>query len=684
MSARIIAGFAALVALIAGAGAAAPYRHPAGAPASDRIIIQWRARGVAAMQIESIEGRAARLQATSGQTLHAARNIHDKLDVLRLERALPAAALQATVARLRLDPSVEYAEVDARVYVHAFPLDAPDDPRFLAGSDAIGSWRGQWYLQDGLAQNASTATPAAIGVTTAWRTTTGSPGIIVAVLDSGIEFNHPDLGSTADGGPLLPGFDFVTCDDGTDFCTDPTNVLIANDGDGWDPDPTDPGDWIEGNDLNAASGVFKSCALGESDWHGTRVASIIAARTNNAAGMASIAPGVLILPVRVLGKCAGYMSDVIAAMRWAAGLSVTGVATNPYPATIINLSLGTARPCSTAEQSAINEIKPLGVVIVASAGNDGGPVNTPANCQGVLAVAGLRHAGTKVGYSSVSSAAATVSIAAPAGNCVNIGAGSECLYSIEAASNDGKTLPGNPLYTYSVFAPGYGGNSRNVASVGTSFAAPMVSGVAALMASVNPNLTPALLATRMQSAATSFPTPAVDENGAALSACTVRATSTDSQGKYTDIPTNPTACVCTTATCGAGMVNAAAAVAAALLPIAGISASDHSGSIGQTITLDGSASTAAPGHRIATWAWSSSPSVDFANANQPVARFVFPALRPITVKLTITDEGGRQDSASLTINSSTGIGSGGGGACGAELAVLAALALARWRRRNLN
>jgi serine protease len=484
---------------------------------------------------------------------------------------------------------------------------------------------------------------------------------------------------------VLPGRDFVSCDDGNDFCSEAANTLIANDGTGWDPLADDPGDWVDSNDLAAVSGVFDGCETGDSSWHGTRVAGIIAARTNNAAGMAAIAPGVLILPVRVLGKCTGYLSDVVAAMRWAAGLSVTGVALNPYPATIINLSLGAAQPCASSEQDAVDEIRARGVVIVASAGNDGGPVNTPANCSGVIAVAGLRHAGTKVGYSSLSSTAARVTIAAPAGNCVNIAAGSECLYSIETASDAGKTVLESPVYTYSVLAPGYSGNSTNVANVGTSFAAPMVSGVAALMASVNLNLTPSLLATRMQGAATAFPTPTVDENNDPIATCAVRSAATDSSGNYTDVPADPVACVCTTGTCGAGMVNAAAAVAAALRPIASFTASDRTGSVGQTITLDGSASAAATGHTIATWAWTSSPSVSIEGANRSVAIFVFPALRPITATLTITDDAGRQDSATLTIDSTTGIGSdGGGGVLGAELAALAGLALARWRRRNLN
>jgi serine protease len=654
----------------------------------DRIVIKWREQGVAAVQIDSIEARTARLQASSGLALRSLRNVHDKLDVLRLDHPLSATLMRSAVARLRLDPSIEYAEVDARRYIQAFPVDAPDDPRFIAGADATGQWRGQWYLGDGQAQDVATPAPAAIGATTAWKTTIGSPAIIVAVLDTGVDFAHPDLGRYEDGGPLLPGYDFISCDDGAHSGCGAADALIANDGDGWDANASDPGDWIEAADLADHPDIFDGCEQNESSWHGTRVAGLIAARTNNGAGIAAIAPDVLILPVRVIGKCTGYMSDIIAALRWASGLDVTGVPANPYPATIINLSLGGSQPCSSTEQAAIDEARARGVVIVASAGNDGGPIQTPANCEGVIGVAGLRHVGTKVGYSSVSSSDGAVAIGAPAGNCVNLSTAAECLYSIETTSNAGTKTPEGPTYTYSLFAPGYTGNTTNAANVGTSFAAPMVAGVAALMASVNLNLTPSLLATRMQESATAFPTPTIDENGLAITACTLRSATTDSNGSYTDVPANPTACACTQSTCGAGMVNAAGAVAAALRPIASFLASDTEGSVGQTITLDGTSSMAATGHAITRWEWSASPQVRFARGNEAIAEFVFPALRPITVTLTVTDDAGRRDSISLTIDSSTGIASsGGGGRFGIELWALAALAclvVSRGRRRRPN
>ena len=158
----------------------------------------------------------------------------------------------------------------------------------------------------------------------------------------------------------------------------------------------------------------------DSSWHGTKVAGVIGAATNNGIGVAGIAPATMLLPIRAIGVCTGRVSDIAAAITWAYGGSVTGVPTNAHPANIINLSLGAAEACSATEQAAVSAAIAANVLVVAAAGNAGGPVNAPANCNGVLSVAGIREAGTKVGYSSLSSTAAAVTIAAPAGNCINI------------------------------------------------------------------------------------------------------------------------------------------------------------------------------------------------------------------------------------------------------------------------
>jgi serine protease len=665
--------------------------------ATDRIIVKWRDSGVAAMQIASVQDRTARLAGSSGIALIPVRNIHDSLDVMRMPTALSGDRLRAVIARLRADPSVEYAEPDGHRYVQA----TVNDPRFVAGSDAVGSWTGQWYLLP-----SSSSTPAAIGATTAWDTTMGSASVVVAVIDTGVRLDHEDL-----QGKLYPGYDFVGCDQGesvdsngyeTATCSvsgSAATYVVANDGGvGWNSDPSDPGDWISSTDLTTQptetvlndNGCTSSSP---STWHGTRVAGIIGAIANNNVGIAGTAPSTMILPVRAIGKCVGYLSDVVVAMRWAAGLSVTGAPANPYPAQIINLSLADATACSTTEQDTVDDINAQNVLIVAAAGNEGGPVDAPANCTGVLSVAGIRHDGSKVGFSNLSSAAAAIGIAAPGGNCVNLGAstqpyfvspGPPCVYSIETLSNASATTPAaGSFYTYALFNADYAtytANVDNVGNVGTSFAAPLVSGVAALMLAANSALTASELMTRLESSALAFPS----SSSSTTTACALAATTTNTNNQYTDTSQdNP--CLCTTATCGAGMLNAASAVQTAVNADVTIAISTDGADPGQRVTLNGGGSTARAGNTISAYQWTASPSISIENANSAVAQIVFPAFRSISVTLTITDNTGAQTSGTAVVLSKLAAATGGGGgAFGWELSALALLAAWRVRRRYWN
>jgi serine protease len=653
---------------------------PGGQPPTDRVIVKWRTEGVAAVQIDSAAERALSLAGSSGLALAPLRTIADRLDVYRLAAPLGGSALQRTLEHLKANPAVQYAEADERRYI----LAAPNDPRYVAGSDANGSWSGQWYLGD---PNATT--PAATGAASAWSTATGQ-NLIIAVIDTGVDTTHPDLGALASGGKLLPGYDFICNDSGSVCQGTATNntYLVANDGGGWDADPSDPGDWISTADLTRSDNFFKGCGDGtnhdqplDSSWHGTRVAGIAAAMTNNGIGIAGTAPGAYILPVRVIGKCSGYISDIVAGMYWAAGVgntAITNVPANPFPAQVLNMSIGAHTTCTQTEQDAVTAITQAGHLIVAAAGNDGGPVSAPANCTGVLSVAGIRHIGTKVGFSNVSSTAATISIAAPAGNCVNLNTTHPftlpCLYSIETTSNSGKTVPGGSTYTYALLAPGYTGTLLNEGSAGTSFAAPIVSGIAAMMVQANVNLNAAQIIARMQAGATAFPVPAVPATGGI---CHVASLAKDANGNYTDIQSSD--CQCTTATCGAGMVNAVGALAQALVPQVSLVTSVDSASVGDSVSLDGSGSTAATGHTIVSFAWSTDPAVAIENPTSAKARFVMPGLRPVTVTLVVTDDLGRTASAQKTVY--TGLlpagRSGGGGFPGWALALLAAMLLAR-------
>lgn len=585
-------------------------------PTPQRIIVKLRESEMANV---STAADVSNLTQRIHLSLKETRQLTGRMHVMEVEPAVTGESVEATLARLRADPAVEYAEIDQRRYAHAIP----NDPLYT----------GQWYLQN------DSATPSAIDAVSAWDTTTGDSGIVIADLDTGVRFDHPDLLRAGAGGQLLPGYDFIS------------NATVANDGDGRDADASDPGDWISTSDTSNPQ--FSGCPTSVSSWHGTRVAGILGAITNNGVGVAGLTWNGRILPVRVLGKCGGFDSDIQEAMLWAAGVRVTGIPDNPNPANIVNLSLGSAGACTQSYRDVINQLTSLGVLIVVSAGNEGGPVDAPANCSGVAAVTGLRHVGTKVGYSNLGP---EVAVSAPAGNCVN--ASGACLYSIDTTYNTGTTTPGNNDYT----------NQFNT-NLGTSFSAPIVSGIAALMKAVNGNLNPSQLIARLKEGTTAFPV----SSDPAIPNCK----DPKSSSKLQD-----TECNCTTRTCGAGMANAAKAVAAALRPIAAISA-PPSIAPGQDVVLQGGGSTAADLHSISTYSWSivngGSAPPGISGANTATATVTAPTCGSYTMRLTVTDDAGRQDTADAVVSPTTpSCGGGGGGAL--DLATLLAGMLVAARR----
>lgn len=521
------------------------------------------------------------------------RGRNSQIQVVRPGKRNAAEVLQ----QLKTQSDVEFVAIDQRRRRHSIPNDS--------------LFADQWYLQN--------TQPAAIGASTAWDTTTGSAGTIVAVLDTGVRFDHPDLARASSAGKLLPGYDFIAADPGS-----ATRFLTANDGDGRDADPTDPGDWIDSNDRQQAQ--FDDCDIENSSWHGTRVSGLIAAASNNSIGIAGAAWQTWILPVRVLGKCGGYDSDILDAMRWAAGLPVAGIPVNPYPAQIINLSLGSEDACSAPYIDVIEELTQHGVVVVASAGNGGGPVESPANCPGVIAVAGLRHAGTKVGYSSLGP---EITIAAPAGNCVNTSGA--CLFSLTTTFDIGRTVPAGSGYT-----------DQFSTNLGTSFSAPLVAGVGALMHSVNARLAPQHMIARLRESARNFP----DGGPTPPPTCHVPVDANDTQLAE---------CVCTTSTCGAGMLSAPNAVIAAQRPITSILAPTNV-TAGAVLSIDGSSSSAACGRSIAAYRWEviSAPGTSVplpSNPNQAITEIAAPISGSYTLRLTITDDRGSVDSGDLFIAS---------------------------------
>ena len=669
--------------------------HAAAGEPIARIVFRLRTppatgRALEADAEETPRPVGERLQAVAGRTgvsLHLAFSLTGDIHVARLLLTETGTGLAATLAALRADPAVEYADPDRRRYIHAGGTAVtPDDPLF---EPTPGGATGQWYL------GAPTATPsgmslAAVNAVGAWGSVTGSAGIVIADLDTGVRFEHPDLGRADSGGKLLPGYDFI----GPDGAAGGTTFVTANDGGGRDADASDPGDWVTSGDLT--NSFFTDCSAGNSSWHGTRTAGILGARTNNGLGIAGIAWNSWILPARVLGKCGGYDSNILAAMLWAAGIPVSGVPVNPYPARIINMSLGSVGQCSAGSggyQDVIGQLAARGAIVVVSAGNEGGPVDSPANCPGAIAVTGVRHIGTKVGYANVGP---EVAIAAPAGNCVNT-AGA-CLFSIDTTTNLGATMPGASSYT----------NQSNF-NIGTSFSAPIVAGIAALMLSANSNLTAAQLKRRLSASARAFPVVATDDTGAALPMCAVPPPG----------GTEAIECNCTTSTCGAGLADAEAAVAEALRPIAALALAATTAP-GQSLTLDAGGSAAACNHSIASYAWAILPSSTapgtpaLTSLTGSSTSLDAPTSGTISVSLTVTDETGRTDVARVDVTSAltsttapasagthacaieipppvattptppaTGGGGGGGGGGALDPLLLACLLLARRRVREV-
>jgi serine protease len=561
--------------------------------AGARVIVKYKALGQLMRTPASAAARgpqfASRMAERLGATLRDGRVIDARSQVLHGDKGLSSAAL---AARLAADPEVEYAVPDLRRHA----LAAPNDPLFAA-SGAISPAAGQWYLR---APDATFV--SATNALAAWALTTGAATIVVADVDTGVRFEHPDLFAK-----LLPGYDFIS------------DAATAGDGGGRDNDATDPGDWTTAGQCGSGQ------AAEASSWHGTQTSGLIGAQTDNGVGMASMGYNVMVLPVRVLGKCGGTDSDIIAGMLWAGGVSANPVA-NPHPARVINLSLGGTGSCNAAYADAISQLTAAGVVVVAAAGNaEGLAVGVPANCAGVIAVAGVRHAGTKVGFSSIGP---EVALAAPAGNCVN--SSGACLYPILTTTNSGSTTAVASTYS----------DSSNY-SVGTSFASPLVAGTAALMLSANPGLTPAQVKSLLKSSARSFP-----------------ATSSDTTVLQCHAPNGVAQdeCICTTSTCGAGLLDAGAAVAAAVAltgPVAVFTASAASVLVGASATFDASTSSVPSGRTISSYRWaltSGSGIAAFRGASNAVtASVVASAAGSYTLQLTVTDSTGQSGSISRTI-----------------------------------
>jgi serine protease len=626
---------------------------------------------------EIAQTRATALGMRTGHALRAGLSLDERTHVV-MASGLSGAQL---MKRLAADPEVEFAVVDLR----RKHLAVPNDPLFGGATVNAETVSGglpsrvidQWYLK------APSSTPgqvvSSVNAPAAWDLTTGTATVVVAVLDTGVRTDHPDL-----AGQFVSGYDMIGYGS-----PGSRSSGIANDGDGVDADPSDPGDWITFAENNTSGGDFYHCDQAsdgsypkvDSSWHGTRVSGLIAAKSDNRQGMAGVGWGLKIQPIRVLGKCGGYDSDIMAGMKWAAGLTLPGISANPSKAKVLNLSLGGAGSCdpnaaglTTSQRDTarlyretITSVNAAGATVVIAAGNsEGQAVGLPGNCPGVVTVAALRHVGTKVGFSSIGS---EVTIAAPGGNCINILSGQPCLYPMISTTNAGTTAPaaysGDGVYT---------GSS---ASVGTSFSAPVVSGIVGLMASVRPALTSAEAVPLLKLTARAFPTSG---GTAGIAAC--KAPSGTAQDE----------CYCTSSTCGAGMVDAFAAVKAAQAlnnATVTVMPSGAGLTVSQSGTLTAAITGLASGKTVTATKWTlldkgGNVVGDFSSgANTATVSLTPSAAGSFVVQADVTDSDGYVHSQVATVNvaaspvatAPTTSGSGGGGGA-VSVAWLLALLLA--------
>ena len=406
---------------------------------TDRMIVKYKdakvvnGRAMVPAVTAARQSVADRAGQDYGVKLQALHGIATGANVMKLSRKMSLTEARALAKEMMArDPQIEYAEPD-RIMTKMM---TPNDPRYSE----------QWHYFDAT---------GGLRLPAAWDNSTGA-GIRVAVIDTGFR-PHVDL-----SGQLLAGYDFIS------------DTAVSNDGNGRDSDASDPGDAV------TAGACYAGSPASSSSWHGTHVAGTIAAATNNGVGVAGVAFGAKVVPVRVLGKCGGYTSDIADAIVWSSGGSVSGVPNIAARAHVINMSLGGGGACDTTTQNAINSARSRGTVVIVAAGNENQNASnaSPANCSGVVTVAATTKAGGRASYSNYGT---VVDVAAPGG-----GTGGGVLSTLNSGTNG----PGADSYA---------------SYQGTSMATPHVAGVAALMLAKNGALTPDQIESKLKSTARAFP-----------------------------------------------------------------------------------------------------------------------------------------------------------------------------------
>lgn len=465
--------------------------------------------------------------------------------LMKFDSGSSALSMTQMISQLSGYSDIEYVVPNIRLHTMA----TPNDPRYNE----------QWHYFEAT---------GGINAASAWDINNGE-GVVVAVVDTGY-LPHADLADN-----IVGGYDFIS------------NSSTAADGDGRDADAKDEGDGF---------GYFEcSGALFDqqnSSWHGTHVAGTISAINNNGIGIAGVASKAKILPIRVLGKCGGSLSDIQDGMLWAAGISVDGVPDNPNPAQIINLSLGGAATCDASSQDVVDQITAKGVTIVVAAGNSNDDASgyTPASCNNVITVAATDRTGGRASYSNYGN---VVEIAAPGGATAS-GTANGVLSTLDSGTSGPVNDDSYAFYQ------------------GTSMATPHAAGVAALMYSHKPTVTPTEVKDVLVNTARAFPATC---NG-----------------------------------CGAGIIDATAALSALgdpgnIPPQPGFSY----GVDGLTVTFTDTSTDSDGSISVRTWAFG-----DGNSSSQQNPTHTYSAVGTYAVSLSVTDNDGATETITQSITLSSG------------------------------
>lgn len=467
-------------------------------PVSNRLIVKLKpARTTSGLSNTQIAVDVMRpfsadtlnqIQAAARVTITESHVISNGAHIIILQGSPDRQTVNQAIDNIRSLSDVEYVEEDRILRIQAIPNDT--------------SYANLWGMQP--VNPIASPVPGGTGnygadFETAWDTNTGS-GVVVAVVDTGITA-HVDIvgaGGTvtpATGNLVSPGYTFIsdcrmrgtTAISGCVATTVDGSAMVAP-----TADASDTGDYIDSADSSTIGSIFYGLAVTNSSWHGTHVSGTVAALGNNSAGVIGGAYSAKILPVRVLGKGGGFISDIAEGVRWAANIHPS--IPNLNPAKVINLSLGGMGSCSTTEQQAIDAAVANGAVIVVAAGNSNADVAgfSPANCRNIISVAAIGRDGLRAAYSNYSSPSTNrsnpvqITVAAQGSDTslapFDIG--------IWSTINTGTTTPVADTYQY---------------HEGTSMATPHVSAAVALILSRNPALSPAQVKAILASSVTSFP-----------------------------------------------------------------------------------------------------------------------------------------------------------------------------------